>query len=120
MVIIAEFFVVSYLLYTLTVSVYKSYQIDQYINNFQQENNKIAQQNREKEEEFAYVTSDAYTEKMGKQILGLVNPGEEVIVIPNSELTANDQSEDAVDNGNFQGKSSNNFQQWWKLFWLFS
>ena len=116
MVIIAEFFIVSYLLYALTVSVYKSYQIDQYINNFQQENNKLAEENREKEEEKDYVTSDAYTEKMGKQILGLVNPGEEVIVIPNSELAQNDENTDTFDENNFQRKSANNFQQWWKFF----
>lgn len=116
MVIIAEFFIVSYLLYTLTVSVYKSYQIDQYINNFQQENNRIAQENREKEEEYAYVTSDAYIEKMGKQILGLAYQGEKVIVIPKSEFTANGDAADSLDENNFQRKSANNFHQWWKFF----
>jgi len=48
MVIIGEFFLVSYLLYTLTVSVYKSYQIDQHIKNFEVENSRIEEENRRK------------------------------------------------------------------------
>jgi cell division protein FtsB len=117
MVIIAEFFLVSYLLYSLTVSVYKSYQIDQHIKSFEEENAKIEEGNRKRSEEFDYYSSDAYIEKMAKQNLGLVNPGEEVIIIPNNEdITAKNGA--LISGGGDEGGSSSlsNPQKWWNFF----
>ena len=116
MVIIVEFLVVSYLLYTLTKSVYQSYQIDQHIENFRLENDAIAQENKQKEADYSYYSSDAYIEKIAKQNLGFVNPGEEVIVIPNSPdagLGGGDSNKD-ISNLSFQALS--NPQRWWKFF----
>jgi cell division protein FtsB len=117
LVIIIEFFLVSYLLYSLTVSVYKSYQIDQHIKSFEEENAKIEEENRLKSEEFDYYSSDAYIEKMAKQNLGLVNPGEEVIIIPQNDNlaagTSNDQNGDVSVNGT---ANLSNSQKWWKFF----
>lgn len=117
MVIIGEFFLVSYLLYTLTVSVYKSYQIDLHIKNFETENVRIEEENRRKTEEFEYYSSDAYIEKIAKQNLGLVNPGEEVIIIPTSKIVGtgivggvNDEDDDSSYN------ELTNPQKWWKFF----
>lgn len=117
MVIIGEFFLVSYLLYTLTVSVYKSYQIDQHIKGFEAENARIEEENRIKSEEFDYYSSDAYIEKMAKQNLGLVNSGEEVIIIPSSDsgtsgLVGGTADTEVTDNG----LKLNNAQKWWKFF----
>lgn len=117
MVIIGEFILVSYLLYTLTVSVYKSYQIDQHILNFKKENDQIAEENRQKEADFSYYSSDAYIEKMAKQNLGLLNPGEELIVIPSTNSDATGIL--GVDNTNEVDKaikSSTNPQKWWRFF----
>lgn len=117
MVIIGEFLLVSYLLYTLTVSVYKSYQIDQHIKNFEAENTKIAEENRKKSEEFEYYSSDAYIEKIAKQNLGLVNQGEEVIIIPNSDLGATGVVGGLADEDDVSGNSSlSNPSKWWKFF----
>ena len=117
MVIIVEFLVVSYLLYTLTKSVYQSYQIDQHIENFRLENDAIAQENKQKEADYSYYSSDAYIEKIAKQNLGFVNPGEEVIVIPNSPgagaLVSGDQNKE-ISNLSFQALA--NPQRWWKFF----
>lgn len=118
MIIIGEFFLVSYLLYTLTVSVYKSYQIDQHIKGFELENARIEEENRKKSEEFDYYSSDAYIEKMAKQNLGLINQGEEVIIIPSTNagttglvggLSTDDDSEDTE-------SQLSNPQKWWKFF----
>lgn len=117
MVIIGEFFLVSYLLYTLTVSVYKSYQIDLHIKNFEQENARIEEENRRKSEEFDYYSSDAYIEKIAKQNLGLVNPGEEVVIIPQGELggtgIVGGMSDDEEESGY---NTLTNPQKWWKFF----
>jgi len=117
MVIIIEFFLVSYLLYTLTVSVYKSYQIDQHIQSFEEENAKIEEENRQKSEEFDYYSSDAYIEKMAKQNLGLVNPGEEVIIIPSENVKATGivGGADQTDTQN-SGSDLSNPMKWWKFF----
>lgn len=117
MVIIGEFLVVSYLLYTLTVSVYKSYQIDQYITAFKQDNIRIADENRQKEEDYSYYTSDAYVEKIAKQNLGLVNPGEQVIVIPASEVVDTGTGDTGqTDVARSNTNTMTNTQKWWKFF----
>jgi len=117
MVIIGEFLLVSYLLYTLTVSVYKSYQIDQHIKNFEAENAKIEEENREKSEEFEYYSSDAYIEKIAKQNLGLVNQGEEVIIIPNVDNGASGVVGGLPDEDSVLADSSiSNSSKWWKFF----
>ena len=119
MVIIIEFLVVSYLLYTLTKSVYQSYQIDQHIADFKKENDLIAQENKQKESDYSYYSSDAYIEKIAKQNLGLVNPGEQVIIIPitadNSISAPADQKQS--DTANIQALG--NPQKWWKFFFDF-
>jgi len=117
MVIILEFFLVSYLLYTLTVSVYKSYQIDQHIKSFEEENAKIEEENRKKSEEFDYYSSDAYIEKMAKQNLGLVNPGEEVIIIPSESVKASGVIGGAEQiEAESVGSNLSNPMKWWKFF----
>lgn len=71
----------AYLLYSLTLAFYKSYQIDIYITDFERENERIEKENAFLVDEFDYVTSSAYIDKILKQNKGLVNPGEDVIVI---------------------------------------
>jgi hypothetical protein len=117
MVIIGEFFLVSYLLYSLTVSVYKSYQIDQTIKSFEQENAKIEEENRLKSEEFDYYSSDAYIEKMAKQNLGLINPGEAVIIIPKTDTSSTDNVDTSgTDSSDTANAGLSNPQKWWKFF----
>jgi len=116
LVIVGELLLVSYLLYILMASVYKSYQIDIHIKNFQNDNERIAEENRLKSEEYDYYSSDAYIEKMAKQNLGLVNPGEEVIIIPKEDIKTTgivgDENLDAVN----EPVQLNNPQRWWKFF----
>jgi len=118
LVIIGLFLLVSFLLYSLTASVYKAYQIELHIKNYERENLKIAEENRKKSEDYEYYSSDAYIEKIAKQNLGLVNPGEEVIIIPNDKIDASgivggiNIEDDTVKS--YSGLSNN--QKWWKFF----
>lgn len=118
LVIIGLFLLVSFLLYSLTASVYKAYQIELHIKNYERENTKIAEENRKKSEDYEYYSSDAYMEKIAKQNLGLVNPGEEVIIIPNDKIDASgivggiNTEDDSV--SPYAGLSNN--QKWWKFF----
>ncbi len=118
LVIIGLFLLVSFLLYSLTASVYKAYQIELHIKNYERENAKIAEENRRKSEDYEYYSSDAYIEKIAKQNLGLINPGEEVIIIPNDKMDASGIV------GGVLGEEENvnsysglgNPQKWWKFF----
>ena len=78
----------------------------------------IAQENKQKEADYSYYSSDAYIEKIAKQNLGLVNPGEQVIVIPSTDSAvsadAKSLSDDADDSISVQQLS--NTQKWWKFF----
>jgi hypothetical protein len=78
----------------------------------------IAQENKQKEADYSYYSSDAYIEKIAKQNLGLVNPGEEVIVIPSSVSgstgVVGGTAEEIDDDVRVQPLS--NPQKWWKFF----
>lgn len=118
LVIIGLLLLVSYLLFTLTSSVYKSHQLDVHIRNFELENSRIEDEIRRKSEELGYYNSDAYIEKIAKQNLGLVNAGEEVIIIPSEVLNANGtlgaNSDELTNETGYSGLS--NPQKWWKFF----
>lgn len=81
MILAVEFILLSYMLYVLSTSLYRSYQIDQFIASVEEENAKLAQENAALAEDFEYYRSDAYREKIAKQNFGLVRPGEEVIIL---------------------------------------
>lgn len=115
-VIIVEFLLVSYLLYSLTKNVYNSYKVDKYIEEFEQENSVIEAENKQKIEDYLYFTSQEYIDKIAKQNLGLVNPGEEVLILA-PELLADVEEENVQPEGEFAkfyGKS--NSKLWWEFF----
>ena len=113
LIIVGELILVTYLFYTLTVSVYKSYQLDQVINEYSQENAKIEADNKQKTEDYNYFTSDNYIEKIAKQNLGLVRPGEQVIVLPKLDNSA-DSLTNSSDGNDY--KTMSNSQIWWSFF----
>lgn len=115
LIIVVELILVIYLLNTLTISVYKGYQVDKIINEFEQENKQMEEENRKKVEDYEYFTSPNYIEKMAKQNLGLVNPGEKVIVLPPNV------NENSVLNSDFDDKNAalaglTNEEKWWIFF----
>lgn len=80
-VLIVEFMLLAYMLYVLCTSLYKSYQVDVFIKQAEEENQKLEKANALLIEDYEYYKSEAYKEKIAKQNLGLVRPGEEVIVL---------------------------------------
>lgn len=107
---------VSYLLYSLTKNVYNSYKVDKYIEQFEKENATIEAENKQKIEDYLYFTSEEYIDKIAKQNLGLVNAGEEVLILA-PELANSLTDEEAEAEGEFAksyGKS--NPQLWWEFF----
>lgn len=118
LILIGEFLLVSYLLYALTSYIYKNYQVDYHIKNFQAINEKIERDNRKAAEDLLYFSSRETIEKIAKQDLGLVNPGEEVIVVSDDLL-----KQPTVESGDFVDSeklskyySLSNPRKWWKFF----
>lgn len=90
-ILVAEFIFLSYMLYVLSTSLYKSYQVDRFIDQAKEENDKLEKANQQLLEEYEYYRSDAYKEKIAKQNFGFVRPGEEVIVLlPEKRRTLSD------------------------------
>jgi len=116
LVIIGLIILSAYLLYSLTLAFYKSHQIDIYIKDFERENQRIEEENNKLIEEFDYVTSSAYIDKILKQNKGLINPGEEVIIIASSsENIAEEEEFNLSSIGKRDLNKLSNFDKW-KIF----
>lgn len=119
LIIIVEFVLVSYLLYSLTKNIYNSYQVDLVIESFKKENAVIESENHKKVEDYLYFTSDEYIDKIAKQNLGLIDKGEEVIVLApeiSKSVDSGDNAEDIFNNFLGKKRRMSNPQQWWDFF----
>lgn len=112
-IIIAGLVMVAYMIYSLTVSIYGSYQIDQHIANFEAKNEKIRQENLQKLDDYKYYTSEAYIDKIAKQNLGLVNPGEEVVVLTEGETISLPEMEEKMIAKQRSMANWGNPKKWW-------
>lgn len=104
---------VAYMIYSLTVSVYQNYQIDQHIQSFEQKNEKVRQENLEKINDYKYYTSEAYIDKIAKQNLGLVNQGEEVIVLTEGNTEGAPELQETLAAQKRERSNWSNPKKWW-------
>jgi len=116
LVLIVGFFVVAYMLYNLTVSIYENYQVEKHIEEFQARNNDLKAENDQKLADFQYYTSPEYVEKVAKQNLGLINPGEQVVVIPDEDLIVLSQDAEEQRVAEQIRASWSTPKKWWKFF----
>lgn len=115
--ILGGFILIFYMLYALTVEIYKNYQIDQHIENFEKENQALELQNVQNVEDLQYYTSDAYIEKMAKQNFGLMNPGEKVIILTQGAQQNGQQNTDISGNPS-EIQYLSNPKKWWRFFFI--
>jgi len=109
-----------YLLFTLLVSEYKNYKVQRYIDDFELRNQKIAAENVLLNNDLSYFNSPQYQEKIAKQNLGLVNPGEKVLVIQvEDSLSESQRYEKSLKESELKRINSlPNAKKWW--YYLFS
>jgi cell division protein FtsB len=118
-ILIVEFIVAIYMVISLTTSEYNSYKIEQYITKFEEDNVKLAEENNQLKDRYEYYTSPEYQEKIAKQNFGLVNPGEKVLIIPeSSNLTPAEEFEETVltERIKFYEELSNPVKWWYYFF----
>ncbi|MFT7184361.1 MAG: cell division protein FtsB [Oceanicoccus sp.] len=119
-VLIVGFLVVTYMLYNLTVSIYDNYQIEQHIADFELRNEQLELENQEKLADFQYYTSQEYIEKIAKTNLGLIAPGENVIIIPNDDFVVLTENEDLAMVSEQIRESWPNHKKWWMFFFNYN
>lgn len=119
-ILLIELGLAIYLLFTLIISEYKNYKVQRYIDDFDLRNQKIAAQNVELNNDLSYFNSPEYQEKIAKQNLGLINPGEKVLVIQvEDSLSETQRYEKALLQSEIQRiESLPNYKKWW--YYLFS
>lgn len=104
------------MLYVLSASLYKSYQVDKFIQMAGDENKKLEQANQTLVEDYEYYSSDAYKEKIAKQNFGLVRPGEEVIIIGRDAKTYVSEEERVAEVSAEYYKGLSNPHKWYLFF----
>lgn len=117
-ILIGEFIFAVYMLIALTTSQYNSYKIEKYIEEFERQNENLVSENEDLQDKYDYFTSSEYQEKIAKQNFGLINPGEEVLIIPEkSSITDAEKFQNEVISERirfYQGLS--NPVKWWYFF----
>jgi hypothetical protein len=73
------------------VTEYKNYKIENYIAQFELENQRLTLENQDLNSQFDYFTSSEYQEKIAKQNFGLAISGEKVLVILEDDLTSDSE-----------------------------
>ena len=116
LVLIVGFFGLALLLYNLTVAIYDDYQIEQAITEFEENNTQLATENQEKLDLFQMYNSSEYTDKIAKQTLGLVNPGEQVVIIPDDEFVTLALTEEEISIATQIRAEWSQPKKWWKFF----
>ncbi len=87
-----ELFFAFYMILAITMSEFERYKVEKYIDQYESQNLEIVLENQELMDLLSYYSSAEYQQKIAKQNLGLVLPGEKVLVIPEgSSLTDGDK-----------------------------
>jgi cell division protein FtsB len=97
-----------YLLYVVGKTLYQSYLVRKEVNNLKASITEMQQTNKELSAKILYYASDSYKERIARERMGLMKPGEEVIVIlpePKSKTTEEDPEAGLP-----------NYQKWYNFF----
>ena len=84
--------------------------VEKEIADVQQEINDFENNNQELKDMIAYLESDQSLEEQARLNLNLKKPGEQVLIIEDSDLKKSENSTDS------QEKLVNNFVKWWRYF----
>lgn len=115
-ILIVEFALFAYMLYVLSTSLYKGYQVDNFIKSVEVENEKLEKANSLLAEDYEYYKSDAYKEKIAKQNFGLVRPGEEVIILAAEQKTFLSEEEREFEATRQYYNNLSNSKKWFLFF----
>lgn len=100
--------VILYLLYIVGKTLYQSYLVRKEVDNLKVSLVELEQSNKELGEKILYYQSASYREKIARERMGLMKPGEEVIVIlPEDKKQVAEKDPDG---------GLPNYTKWWNFF----
>ncbi|PIR67954.1 hypothetical protein COU50_00630 [bacterium CG10_big_fil_rev_8_21_14_0_10_33_18] len=109
--------VVGYVFFMLGKMIWQNYQVNQHINNLQKEVLEVERENQKLSDLIAFFQTETFKEKEAKEKLGMVKPGEKVLVFPdaeNNEKSITDQIDDTKTKK--ESEQLPNYVKWWNFF----
>lgn len=108
---------VGYTFFILGKMVYQNYKINQQIKSLEKEVLKIEKENQHLSDLISFFQTETFKEREVREKLGLVKPGEKVLVFPESE----GGEESFLEEKTFEEKQGEqekipNWQKWWNFF----
>ncbi len=85
LVIVSGFLTFLYIFFALATSIYRDYQLEVNIQEFEDEISRLAELAEQKPGNVGYFQSLQYKDKYAKENLNLLNPGEKLIIIPQED-----------------------------------
>jgi len=115
-ILIIELCLAFYMIIVLFSSLYDDYQVESYITEFDQKNQEIKAENEKLKDELEYFRSPQYQDKIAKQNFGLVNPGEEVLILPHPDDSQNlNLEEQQLSKKLVYYENLPTYKKWWYL-----
>ena len=118
LVVIGGFVFFFYMFFALATSIYRDFKLESEIEKFEQDINNLADMAQQKPEDVTYFASIEYKDRYAKESLGLLNPGEKLIIIPEEELVV-EQGPVELQTQKYDPKmvlGKTKPQQWWAYF----
>ncbi len=91
---------------------YQDYLVGQEIQQLQDQAKSLQAKKMELLEVLKYVKSDSFAEEKARTELNMVKPGEQVLVVPHTEVADNRQENSAMVGWN----NISNYKKWWQYF----
>jgi cell division protein FtsB len=108
---------VGWAFFVLGKMVWQNYQVNQQIRNLENEISEIETSNEKLSDLISYFQTETYKEQEAREKLGLVMPGEKVLVFPEDE--DKDEEGDIVSTitkEEDRGVNLPNYKKWWNFF----
>lgn len=108
---------VSYTFFVLGKMVWQNYQVNQQISNLERDISGIEKENQKLSDLIAFFQTETFKEKEAREKLGMVKPGEKVLVFPgdeNSENTITDTK--GVSEEKNKQEEMPTYKKWWNFF----
>jgi len=113
--LILSIVIIAYFFWSLGKMAWQNYQVNQQISKLEDEVVQIEDDNQKLSDLIAYFQTETFKEQEAREKLGLVLPGEKVLVFPgNDKNTNNDIVGTTTDNSD--DKSEPNHKKWWSFF----
>lgn len=108
--------VILYFFWALGKMAWQNYQVNQQIKGLENEVAQIEGDNQKLSDLIAYFQTETFKEQEAREKLGLVMPGEKVLVFPGNDKNADTSIVETVTKKDEEVKNEPNYKKWWSFF----